>query len=284
MGLFSFRKKEAESATPKRGSRTRSSRTAAVNEYSDHEQLDPLLPEKQRARRRLVGALALVLAAVIILPMVLAPEPKPDTSGIALQIPNKDANLPPVQAKDTAQSLDNGEEIVPVSGRGDGAAKNPATPQTPAPAQLTDTVPALAKPDNAKAAAAPPERTASKKEAAKPAPVEKSADKSSNETTTKLADKGTPSTAANTRANAPNAGKGHFLIRIGAFSDPQRAKNWLVKLKLADVPSYIEPKKMGDGRTLYLLRSGPFNSRESAETAGKKVRQMGLTAQIAEVS
>ena len=32
---------------------------------------DPVLPEKKRARRRLVGAVALVLAAVVGLPMIL---------------------------------------------------------------------------------------------------------------------------------------------------------------------------------------------------------------------
>lgn len=121
MGLFSFRKKDAEAVSPKRGSRKSGrtgSRTAGGGEYSEHEQLDPLLPEKQRARRRLVGALALVLAAVIILPMVLAPEPKPAADDIAIQIPGKDANTPPVRVKpqaaatSTDASLDKGEETV----------------------------------------------------------------------------------------------------------------------------------------------------------------------------
>ncbi|MGC7419303.1 SPOR domain-containing protein [Pandoraea pneumonica] len=121
MGLFSFRKKDAEAVSPKRGSRKSGrtgSRTAGGGEYSEHEQLDPLLPEKQRARRRLVGALALVLAAVIILPMVLAPEPKPAADDIAIQIPGKDANSPPVRVKpqaaatSTDASLDKGEETV----------------------------------------------------------------------------------------------------------------------------------------------------------------------------
>jgi len=121
MGLFSFRKKDAEAVSPKRGSRKSGrtgSRTAGGGEYSEHEQLDPLLPEKQRARRRLVGALALVLAAVIILPMVLAPEPKPAADDIAIQIPGKDANSPPVRVKpqaaapSTDASLDKGEEAV----------------------------------------------------------------------------------------------------------------------------------------------------------------------------
>lgn len=51
---------------------------------------DPVLPEKKRARRRLVGAIALALAVAIGLPMVLDSEPKPLNSDIAIQIPPRD--------------------------------------------------------------------------------------------------------------------------------------------------------------------------------------------------
>jgi DedD protein len=53
-----------------------------------------MLPEKKRARRRLVGAVALVLAAVIGLPMILDSEPKPVGGDIAIQIPSRDKSLP----------------------------------------------------------------------------------------------------------------------------------------------------------------------------------------------
>lgn len=48
------------------------------------------LPEKKRARRRLIGAVALVLAAVIGLPMIFDSEPKPVLQKIAIEIPSKD--------------------------------------------------------------------------------------------------------------------------------------------------------------------------------------------------
>jgi DedD protein len=44
---------------------------------------------KRRGRRRLVGAVALVLAAVIVLPMVFDPEPKPAVSHVAVRIPGE---------------------------------------------------------------------------------------------------------------------------------------------------------------------------------------------------
>lgn len=44
---------------------------------------------KRRGRRRLVGAVALVLAAVIILPMVFDLEPKPPAASVSVRIPGE---------------------------------------------------------------------------------------------------------------------------------------------------------------------------------------------------
>jgi DedD protein len=45
---------------------------------------------KRRGRRRLVGAVALVLLAVIILPMVFDPEPRPVAPPVSVRIPGED--------------------------------------------------------------------------------------------------------------------------------------------------------------------------------------------------
>jgi len=45
---------------------------------------------KRRGRRRLVGAVALVLAAVIVLPMVFDPEPKDGAPPVSVRIPGED--------------------------------------------------------------------------------------------------------------------------------------------------------------------------------------------------
>ena len=59
---------------------------------------DAELQLKKRARRRLVGATALALLAVIVLPMVMDREPRPPTQDIQVRIPNPDsATLPPLQ-------------------------------------------------------------------------------------------------------------------------------------------------------------------------------------------
>ncbi|WP_052653087.1 SPOR domain-containing protein [Pandoraea oxalativorans] len=315
MGLFSFRKKDAEAVPPKRGSR-RSGRTGTRTaggggEYSEHEQLDPLLPEKQRARRRLVGALALVLAAVIILPMVLAPEPKPTADDIAIQIPGKDANSPPVRVKPQAAavppsdaSLDKGEEALDSSSLANNAKPAPApsavppsaAAPTPAPSVVPEPQVAQAKPEpkpDAKPDVKKPEQHADVKPAPKPdshdaAKAQTKPAQVNNNVADPIAQFAQNNTAAKPAAKQDShdtaqktASNGKFLVRIGAFSTQDRAQAWLVKLKLVNVPSYMV-KSSVDGRELYLLRAGPFPDRTSAEAAGKKIRDAGLTAQVAE--
>src|ERR1043165_5218697 len=45
---------------------------------------------QKRGRRRLVGAIALVLLAVIILPMVFDPEPRPNPPAVSIRIPGEE--------------------------------------------------------------------------------------------------------------------------------------------------------------------------------------------------
>jgi DedD protein len=104
---------------------------------------DPMLPEKKRARRRLVGAIALALAAAVGLPMLLDSQPKPLAGDIAIQIPSKDKAAPlPVPADPAAapavqspaggkavaaeDSVDKGEEVVQAPPPATAAARTPA--------------------------------------------------------------------------------------------------------------------------------------------------------------
>lgn len=90
---------------------------------------DPLLPEKKRARRRLIGAVALALAAVIGLPIVLDSEPKSSPDDIQVRIPSKDkltdlAGNPSSEARPVRKQVEvadeNQEEII-----------EPASPEAP---------------------------------------------------------------------------------------------------------------------------------------------------------
>lgn len=52
--------------------------------------LDPALPQKKRARRRLVGAAAVCLVAAIILPAILDSEPRHSREDVQVRIPSRE--------------------------------------------------------------------------------------------------------------------------------------------------------------------------------------------------
>ena len=132
MGLFSiFSKNKQDSAAQDSGrfsrdddgygQQARSKRASHANESGQGGSRrsrsggDPMLPEKKRARRRLVGAIALALAAAVGLPMLLDSEPRPLAGDIAIQIPSKEKApaLPmPAAPVAAADSVDEDEEVI----------------------------------------------------------------------------------------------------------------------------------------------------------------------------
>lgn len=67
---------------------------------------------RRRARRRLIGAVALVVLVVVLLPIVLDQQPKSVTQVLTVQIPSQDAGpfntrvLPPLRSPPEAQKKD----------------------------------------------------------------------------------------------------------------------------------------------------------------------------------
>ncbi|MCA8220323.1 SPOR domain-containing protein [Burkholderia sp. BC1] len=277
MGIFSFGKKDDDAPT-RRGGRTGASRTVRTERTerverrsrrterpeSDALLLDPTLPEKQRARRRLVGAIALVVAAVIVLPMVLDSHPKPVTDDIAIDIPNRPAHQPAASRDDDAADVQAGvAHDEPPASEAVAAAPAPApAPKAAAkPAPKPDTT-ATASVTPPKAAAPAAKPAAPKPAAPKPAPVA-SAEAAGADTS----DASSPSSPAGAR----------FAVQLGSFKDDATARSWATKLKSAGVPAYVERRKQADGSTATLLRAGPFADRAAASAAIAKVREAGLT-------
>ena len=196
---------------------------------------------KRRGRRRLVGAIALVLAAVIVLPMVFDSEPKGSAPPISVRIPAEDdAGFTP--------------KVTP---------KSASLPEQKA---------------VEKAVAKPAEKAAEAAEAAAEkasVPLEKQAPKI-EVTVTKGADKPpVPAIAEQKRAEAALAGAAggeQFMVPAGAYADPAGV---VEKLKEAKVPYFTEPIATKQG-TVTRVRAGPFASREAAEKALEQMRGLGL--------
>jgi len=242
-----------ESRTSSRASSNARSRASRRND-DDDDGLDPELPQKQRARRRLIGAVVLVGTAVIVLPVVFDAKPRPVTDAVAVQIQGQpidrsakaSADEPKVASRrsasrganasaDQAQALDQGEEVV--------ASNDTPAATAPAPTAAQNNSPA-----------AKPTPPADNKPAVKP--------------------------AQQAAAPSADANGGKFILLIGAFADEKRASNWLGKLKGEKIPGYIEHKKVPEKGDLALLRAGPFNDRASAEAAQKRAEQIGLTPKL----
>ncbi|AIO39178.1 SPOR domain-containing protein [Burkholderia sp. AU19243] len=280
MGIFSFGKKD-DDAPPRRGGRTgasrnvRTERTERVERRtrrterpeSDALLLDPTLPEKQRARRRLVGAIALVVAAVIVLPMVLDSHPKPVTDDIAIDIPNRPAHQAVAPRDDDAADVQAGVA------HDEPPASDVAVAAVPAPAK--DAAKPAAKPDTTTStttAGVAPAKPAAKPAA--PAPAVKPAAPKPAPAAVANADAAADSGDASSPASPAGA---RFAVQLGSFKDDTTARSWATKLKSAGVPAYVEHRKQADGSTATLLRAGPFADRAAASAAIAKVREAGLT-------
>jgi len=91
---------------------------------------------KRRGRRRLVGAIALVLAAVIVLPMVFEPEQKGSAPPVSVRIPGEDETVftPKVTPKSPPLQEQKAAEKAVAKGAEKPAEKTPeAQPEKPAP-------------------------------------------------------------------------------------------------------------------------------------------------------
>ncbi|WP_323119789.1 SPOR domain-containing protein [Burkholderia alba] len=268
MGIFSFGKKD-DDAPPRRGSRTGSSRSVRSERVerrprrterpdTDALLLDPTLPEKQRARRRLVGAIALVIAAVIVLPMVLDSHPKPVTDDIAIDIPNRPAH--PAAARD--------DDAADVQA---GVARDEPPASDATAADMAPAAPAAAKnPKDTRTAAVAPAKPAPSAPVANAAPKPAPSTSQAPSAVATAADSGD----ASSPASPPGA---RFAVQLGAFQDDATARAWATKLKAAGVPAYVEHRKQADGSAAALLRAGPFADRAAASAAIAKVRDAGLT-------
>jgi DedD protein len=103
---------------------------------------------KRRGRRRLVGAVALVLAAVIVLPMVFDPEPKHADVAVNVRIPgeNETKFSPKVEPKAPEQKIE-AKKAEPEAKAVE--AKRPEAKKTPPVGEFVVQVGAFANPDSA---------------------------------------------------------------------------------------------------------------------------------------
>ncbi|MDO8789958.1 MAG: SPOR domain-containing protein [Sulfuritalea sp.] len=199
---------------------------------------------KKRARRRLVGAVALALFAVIVLPMVMDREPRPLSQDIQVRIPSQDSTGL------AAKVLPGKPEATPMS------APEPVAEQKADPKAKPEPVAALPSAAPAVAKSAGPSVAKPAEKLAKPEKKIEAAEQ--------------PATDAS----------GQWVVQLGAYKEVGNVKLLLAKLKGVGVPAYTEKFDSPQGpRTR--VRAGPFAGQDAAEKARSRIRIIGVDGPVA---
>ncbi|MBI3093905.1 MAG: SPOR domain-containing protein [Rhodocyclales bacterium] len=205
---------------------------------------DADLQLKKRARRRLVGAAALALFAVLVLPMVMDREPRPLNQDIQVRIPSQDATG--LAAK-----------VIP---------GKPVASPMPAPEAVAEPKPE-------------PKPEVKSEPAAVPAPAAKPAETVAPPEKKAAPDKKPVAKIAADAKPAP-AASGQWVVQLGAYKETGNVKLLLAKLKGIGVPAYTENFDSPQGQRTR-VRAGPFASQEAAEKARSRIKIIGVDGPVA---
>lgn len=213
---------------------------------------DEELQLKVRARRRILGAVALAVALVVLLPMLLDSQPKRELQEIAINIPAQD-KAPPFNP--SLKPADQG--AADVRPRSTGEPANGVA--RPAPAELTP----LEK--------APSEKPSPEKPKAVELP--RSIEQPRSSDSNKPAD-----TAKANDAKPQDSKTSKFAVQLGVFSNPDNAGQVEGKLRDNKIRHYTETLKSPPGAIR--VRAGPYPSRAEAESALAQIKLAGISGGV----
>ncbi len=287
MGLFSsLRKNKQESAFGDGDFHSRAEEESNVargrgkrrQNKQGNQPVDPVLPEKKRARRRLIGAVALVLAAIIGLPMILDSEPKPLADDIAIQIPSRDKpfqsdnrrRLPPPAAKSALSAsagLDKNEELIEPSTLSAVPVKPNVNPQ-----------PAISPNSKPEPEAGQKQRQPSMPEAKAAAQSQVAAKPDDAARALAILNEKPDAKASNIKP-ASDTRPDKFVIQVAALASKEKVRELQGKLKNAGVKSYTQTVATQSGERIR-IRIGPFSSKEEAGKMRAKIGKLGLNGTL----
>ena len=226
---------------------------------------------RRRARHRLMGAVVLVLVAVVGFPLLFDTQPRPVAVDTPIVIPDRQntvplasaAPVPPEQAPakpllsapqsvSAQASLDAREEVVVSTPPAIAAAKPEPVKESPS-AEKAAEKPVVAQTETKPAAPV---------KAEKPAPVAKPKD-----------DGNKAQALLEGKAAKPSAGR--VVIQVGAFSDAAKVRDVRNKLEQAGVKTYTQAVEK-DGKNTTRIRVGPFETKEEADKVAARIRKLDL--------
>ena len=230
---------------------------------------DSVQRARAKARQRLVGAVVLVVIAVIAFPLVFETQPRPIPVDIAIEIPRKD-NVPALVAPAPRQS----PASSPVPAKG--ASVEWTEQGKPALREGTRDAPAQPAAPASGAGAISAAQPAAPKAAAEPARPPTAAAPS----TTPPANPGSVRTKPAANAIEPAGPSGaRFVVQVGAFAEAAAAQTTRAKAEKLGLKTYTQVAETSAGNRIR-VRIGPFASREAAEQVLAKAKAGGLNAVV----
>lgn len=211
-------------------------------EVQDEARADDATQLKKRARRRLIGAVALAMLAAIVLPMVMDHQPAPPLRDIQVRIPSPDEGMTQRVAPKPVAAATKAKEEKPVPPAVEAA--SPAREEV-----ATSPAKPIAKPE--------------------PKPVAKAESRD---------DAKPPAKAESKPESKPSAES--WEVQLGAYQNPASVTILVGKLKQLGIPTYTEKVDTPNGERTR-VRAGPFPSQEAAEKARVRVKIVGVDGPVA---
>jgi DedD protein len=229
------------------------------------EAADSVQDTRARARRRLIGAFALVVVGVIGFPLVFETQPRPIPVDIPIEVPRKEGLSPLVmpQARVTPPAPTTPAAI-------------PATKEAPASAPAASSSPAVV------AVIAQPRQVSPAAPAAAPKmpPPSAVAPKSERASTPPIADASRARALLDgkdaNKAIAPKDGV-RYVVQVGAFAENTAAHETRQKVEKLGLKTYAQVADTEAGKRIR-VRVGPFAGKEDAEQARSRLKAAGFPA------
>ncbi|MBC8119323.1 MAG: SPOR domain-containing protein [Burkholderiaceae bacterium] len=195
-----------------------------------------------RARRRLIGAAALLLAVAIVVPMTLDPEPKLVADNVAIDIPSEKTPFTP----------------------------RLSLPPVPAP----ENVPVAPPPDSA----SPPGKADEAPKATEASKVVENPSADGKKTEEQQRARALLEGKASAKPTAPGKAE-RFAVQAAAPASEASARDLADRLKKGGLAPYMEKVDTSQGAR-YRVRLGPYASRDEADGVRNRLKAQGISANL----
>jgi DedD protein len=223
---------------------------------------------KRRARRRLVGSIALVTVVAVVLPWVMETEPRNGEQPIAIQIPSPESSKFDPKPTPAPAALPEQAPAAPSGAVSGGQPEQQKVIEAPTDEAL--------RAEQDKVLSPPVKPSATKSAPAKDKGPEMRAAEPAKKTTDKAEDsadrKAPPKTAA--------ADGKAYVVQVAALIDADKAIEIQKALAAKGLKAYTEKVKTVNGEVTR-VRVGPFNGRDAAEKERARMKSLGFDGNVA---